>query len=114
MRHILIHWIKEKLGITALEQRHEKLIRQVKNQQDFIAIQTAELKKFTKVDADIEYQSNNTIILTGRYQNRGYVRFFDMGDGEFEKLTKQLCHMEKYAQVRHLDAPMNFHEKFDW
>ena len=112
--------IKKFLGITALEENAEytqKQIKalqyQIKLHQRFVNMKMAELRDFTKVDADIGLRGNNTVILTGIYKRRGYVHFYDIGPGEFEHLVDQLRNMKSYAQIRTIDAPHNFRGVFD-
>jgi hypothetical protein len=65
------------------------------------------MKEFTRVDADIGFRGNNTIILTGVFKGRGYVQFYDLGDGEFRDMVERLRDMKKYALIRQVDAPPN-------
>lgn len=97
----LLNLIKQKLGITQIEQ-------------DIIHIKqfVNEFKKHTRVDADVGFRSNNTIILTGVYRNKAYVHFYDLGDGEFLSLVEQLKNMKKYAYIRNIDAPIPFKGMF--
>ena len=120
----MIHWIKEKLGIIALENENSRLRQQLSehNQQTnnqieshrkFVHSRMEELREYTRVDADIGYRSNNTIILSGVYRNKAYVRFFDVGDGEFKHMVEQLHDMTGYAVIRNLDKPPGIRGAFD-
>jgi hypothetical protein len=102
----MIDWIKQKLGISALE-------HQLQLHRDFVTVKIAELKDYTRVDADVGFRGNNTIILTGVYHNKGYVQFYDLGDSEFVKLAEYLKEMKKHALIRHIDAPPAFRGVFE-
>lgn len=115
----MINWIKKKLGITALEQEavtsqraQLALSRELEQHRKFVTRTLNELKEYTRVDADVGYRGNNTIILTGVYRNQAYVRFYDMGESEFRQLVEQLKHMQRHALIRHIDAPHDFRGTF--
>jgi len=97
--------IKKLLGIKKLEDEIAKLKQQVANNELFVSAKMSELKEFTRVDADIGVRGNNTIILSGVYRNKAYVRFYDLGDGEFESLLHQLKDMCSFSTLRNIDAP---------
>jgi hypothetical protein len=105
--------IKKFLGITHLEKENEILRSQLQSHRDYVFKKIADLKSYTHVDADVGFRGNNTIVLTGVYQRKGFVRFYDIGDSEFEDLVRQLAHMKDHALIRHIDAPPNFIGSFD-
>lgn len=105
--------IKSFLGITKLEEENKYLRSMIENHRAYVADKVKELKDYTRVDADIGIRGNNTIVLTGVYRNQGYVRFYDLGDGEFLKLVEQLRYMNKHALIRNIDKPPSFIGKFD-
>jgi len=107
------NWIKKKLGIIALEEENRVLDAKLARQREYITEKVGELKAYTRVDADIGFRGNNTIILTGVYRNKAFVKFYDMGDGEFVRLVEQLKDMKDHCLVRHLDAPPQFNGVFD-
>ena len=106
-------WIKKKLGITALEEENKRLKIAIQKHHEFVCDKVSELKEYTRVDADMGYRGNNTIILTGVYRNRGFVRFYDIGDGEFQRMVEQMRIMKEHALVRNIDAPPSFHGTFE-
>ena len=113
-------WLKDKLGISKLEERIISLHSEVRylqeeldHQSKYITSKVAELKEYTRVDADVGMRGNNTIILTGVYHKQAYVHFYDMGDGEFERLVNQLRDMKDHALIRNIDSPPNFHGMFN-
>ncbi len=109
----MIEWIKKKLGITALENGQKSLDARLLWHKDFVNSKVAELKEYTRVDADVGFRSNNTIILTGVYKKKAYVHFYDIGDGEFIRLVEQLKSMRGHALLRTIDTPPMFKGTFD-
>lgn len=109
----MINWIKKKLGIKALEGENKKLKLAVDSHRSFVSQTMKELKEYTRVDADVGFRGNNTVVLTGVYRRKAYVQFFDMGDGEFERLAEMLRDMRKHSLIRHIDKPPTFHGVFD-
>ena len=104
----MLKWLKEKLGISALEAENKALKIQLQYHKDFVTEKIAELKEYTRVDADVGIRGNNTIILTGVYHKRAFVRFYDMGDGEFQRLVDMVRSMKDHALIRHIDTPPGF------
>ena len=108
----LLDWIKNKLGITQLKYDNDLIWKQLEWHIDYVKDKVAELQAYTRVDADVGFRGNNTIILTGVYRKTAYVRFFDIGDGEFEGLVNQMNEMRGHSLIRHVDAPPSFHGIF--
>jgi len=106
-------WVQNKLGITKLHEEISSLQRELNYHRNFVIDKVAELKKYTVVDADIGERGNNTIILTGVYRNKAFVRFYDIGDGEFIQLINQMKYMREHCLIRNIDKPPNFHGVFD-
>lgn len=106
-------WIKKKLGITALEEENKRLKIAMQSHREFVHDKISELKEYTRVDADVGFRGNNTIVLTGVYRNRGFVRFYDVGDGEFKELVERMQHMKGHALIRNIDKPPSFHGTFE-
>ena len=114
------NWIKKVLGIAELEAENKRLNSTVDLQRTalsahrrFVLQKMAELREYTRVDADIGFRGNNTIILTGVYRGEGFVRFYDLGDGEFKTLVEQLRDMKDHSLIRHIDAPPQFSGMFE-
>jgi len=104
----MINWIKRKLGVTAIEEAYNQKVQELDRHLKW-------LQENARMDADVgfSHRGNNTIILTGIYRGRAYVQFYDMGNGEFERLVEQMRDMKKYALIRHVDAPPMFKAAFD-
>jgi hypothetical protein len=73
----------------------------------------ADLKEYTRVDADVGIRGNNTIILTGVYHKQGFVQFYDIDDGGFQRLVDMMRSMKDHALIRHIDSPPVFHGVFE-
>lgn len=106
-------WIKKKLGITQLEHENKILRCQLQSHREYVTDKIGELKEYTRVDADMGFRGNNTIVLTGVYRNQAFVRFYDLGDGEFISLVEQLKRMKDHALIRHVDIPPQFRGVFE-
>ncbi|MCP4304700.1 MAG: hypothetical protein GY788_07455 [bacterium] len=109
----MVKWLKDKLGITALEEENKRLREVVQAHGNFVSEKIAELQEYTRVDADIGFRGNNTIILTGVYRNRAYVQFYDLEDGEFRDLVEHLKDKKDHALIRNIDAPLAFRGMFE-
>jgi hypothetical protein len=111
--NIMKNWIKKKLGITQLENENKELRRLLQSHREYVAEKVGELKEYTRVDADIGFRGNNTIVLTGVYKKQAFIRFYDIGDGEFEALVNQLKNMKDHALIRNLDMPPQIRGVFE-
>ena len=98
--------LRQWLSIVELEKKLQR-------HQDFVTAKVSELKEYTRVDADMGIRGNNTIILTGVYRNKAYVRFYDIGDGEFQKLIEQMKHMQDHCLIRNVDQPPHIRGMFE-
>jgi hypothetical protein len=107
------NWIKKKLGITQLENENKVLRSQLQSHREYVDEKVGELKDYTRVDADMGFRGNNTIVLTGVYRKQAFVRFYDIGDGEFEALVNQLKQMKDHALIRNLDMPQKMRGVFE-
>lgn len=110
----LTNYIKKKLGITSLENKISQLEEanlalksKLASKETEINSHLATLREFTRIDADVGFRRNNTIVLTGYIGNRGYVRFYDIGDGEFKRLVEYTKDLQKHGKVRSIDEPSN-------
>lgn len=111
--HIMKRHIKDWLGVSKLEKENAELRVKLAVHGEYVTSKVSELKEYTRVDADVGIRGNNTIILTGVYRRKAYVRFYDLGDGEFVRLVEQLKAMRDHALIRNIDAPPSFKGIFD-
>jgi len=109
----MIKWIKNLLGITALEKENRELRTCLRAHTNFVTNKVAELKEYTRVDADVGIRGNNTIVLTGVYKRQAYVHFYDVGDGEFERMVEHMRDLKSHCLIRHIDAPPSFKGAFN-
>lgn len=109
----MLEWIKNKLGVTALEHENSVLKAALDNHRAFVSSEVERLKDFTRVDADVGFRGGSTIILTGVYKRKAYVKFYDVQQREFEHFVRQVQDMKRYALLRNIDAPPEFHGTFD-
>ena len=109
----MISWLKKMLGIEKLEFENALLKEQMQSHRKYVQSKISELKDYTRVDADVGFRGNNTIVLTGVYRNQAFVRFYDLGDGEFKHMVQMLEDMKRHALIRHVDAPPQFHGVFN-
>ena len=109
-------WLKNKLGISALEDENRELREQLSNHRQYVYDTMNDVKKLTRVDADIaaSHRGQNTVILTGVYRNRGYVRFYDFKYEEFEGIVNHLGSMKRHGLIRNIDQPHCFGGSFDF
>lgn len=105
-------WIKDRLGITALEKRAEVAEAQAKQFDDYvdhlakqIDKKVKELDHLTREDWDIGARGPSTIILTGVYRGRGFVKFYDVPAEEFRHLVEMFRSREKAHLLRTIDRP---------
>jgi len=84
---------------TKLRELRASLHARIKTNEQFI-------RERTDVSADIHCRegAHNTIIVVGRYRNRDYVEVFSVQD-DLSGFISQLRDMQRYATIRHVDAP---------
>lgn len=107
--------LKTWLGVTAVEEKNKSLSQQLLSQQIQLREAIAELKDYTRVDADISpYRRGEcSVIVTGVYRNKGFVSFYDMSSRELSEVVDFIKHKERHALVRNIDAPSGFRQSFD-
>lgn len=66
------------------------------------------IKARTEIHTDISYTRGgpNTIIICGRYRKRDYIEMFSIYDQHMDHLIRMLREMQRYGEVRHVDAPI--------
>ncbi len=58
----------------------------------------------TAIHADIHTQSDNQIIVVGRYRNRDYVQVFHMASNDFCATIEKFREMERFGFMSRIDA----------
>ncbi len=119
--------LRKWLGVDDAYQKISNLEDQVKRLQNFDDVLEQRIRsvdsevsavirvtsEYFRVDADVGHRGNNTIILTGIYRGKGYVQFYDVGQGEFKFMVERMRDMKRCNLIRTVDATMNFTGYFD-
>ena len=111
-------WLQKWLGFNSLLQDNTQIKKELSEARlqllECKQLIFEEINKFTdsvRVDAELGFRGNNTIVLTGVYKNRGYVEFYDLDSTEFHYLVEKLKDMKKEHLIRHIDGPLGFNFK---
>lgn len=98
----MISWFEKLIRIIAC---YDANLRTAHNRID-------ELEKLvrdrTDIAVDVNYRNMNHIIVIGHYKHNDYIQTFSIPAEDIERLIEQLIQMERYANVRRIDAPPNF------
>lgn len=70
------------------------------------------VKDRTNIAVDVGFRSANHVIVIGRYKNADYVQTYQIDTPEMSGLIDQLREMQKYGEVRRVDAPPSFRAVF--
>jgi hypothetical protein len=108
----ILKFLRDKLGITALEQENNSLKYQLSVQSTRLDRRIAELDELTAVDADVGVRGPCTVILTGVYRGNGYVKFYEMPVDEFRRHVDMMLDMQRSSLIRTVDAPPSFMASF--
>lgn len=100
----MINFIKTKLGITTLEEENKYLRSELVRTQTKIDKQIHELDNLTRIDGDMGVRGPCTIILSGVWRGRGYVKFYEMDHREFQRTVKMYQDMRKHNVLRNIDT----------
>jgi hypothetical protein len=117
----MLKWIKRKLGIEALQAEVPQLNKEIKQlerqnvhlkhmlESHYTCMNNHfnELERLTTIDIDVS-RTGSSIILTGVYKGKGYVRFFDLSDREFSEFVDITKDMTRNRVLRVRDQPPEF------
>ena len=113
MLNKISNWLQFKLGIRALQGKIELLQSKVKSFEVELTLQNSRLshlESFNIVDGDVSVleatRGNNTIIMTGIYRGKPYVKFYDIEAAEFKSIVEHYQKLRKTNVIRHLDSPI--------
>ncbi len=100
-------WLKKVLGITELEAKNKELLYSYRSVESELEAIKSEIHAMDRVDIDVDLynRGRNTIILTGCYKGRGYVRFYDLPQNEFTHYVERTEHEKKHNLIRNVDCP---------
>lgn len=107
-------WLRKWLGfddeVERLYNRISYLERKIKEQKRIIADQITDLQRLTRMDLDVGYRGPNTVILTGVFQGKGYIRFYDVPHPVFERYVMMFKEQAGGggSLIRNIDAPPSF------
>lgn len=106
-------WLKNLLGITALEEQIADQSKQIKWLSNRVETKFTDYDKLTTRDFDFGYRGNCTVVLTGVFRGRGYVQFYDMPFEQFQNEVERYRDMKKHNLMRNIDGPPNFYGAFN-
>lgn len=111
----MIRWIKRILGLDKLEieiaETRRMMEVKARDTDHRLSARLEELDRLTAMDADFGVRGPCTVIYTGVYRGRGYVKFVDVSASEFEYMIERDKAERRKSLVRHVDAPPMFLEK---
>ncbi len=111
---MILSWIKSKLGITELERKVALQDVRIDAMRSYVEAHIKELNDLTRADVDVPVRrSNGSIVLTGVYKGKGFVRFYDLEDWQFSEVLNIVKDMTKDRKLRNVDKPYSFHGSFD-
>lgn len=91
------------LGIHALELENKRLREHLVAVQDRVDYRFEELDKLTAMDVDVGLRGPCSIILSGVYRGRGYVKFYEMAHAEFQHMVRDFQQSRSRNLLRNLD-----------
>ena len=106
-------WLKKWLGVAQLEKQHIGMSSIINAQESRITDRMRELDQLTAIEADVGFRGPCTIILSGVYRGRGYVKFYEMDLEEFRHLVERYKFEERDNLIRHVDVPYHLNAAFD-
>lgn len=112
MAFSVLEFLRNKLGITALERENAILKQRLAEQSTRLDRRIADLDELTAMDADIGFRGPCTVILTGVYRGNGYVKFYDMPVDQFRRHVEMMLDMQRSSLIRTVDAPPSFLASF--
>jgi len=113
---MIISWIMDKLGITSLRIQVAEQRLLIHKLTDDLEKLTSEIHAMDKVDIDVDCynRGRNTIILTGCYKGKGYVKFYDLPQGEFIQYVQRMEYEKKHHLLRNVDCPLAIRAWFNF
>lgn len=104
-----INWFKKLIYvINNYDKDLHNTMRKIRKNELEIVEGVKLIKDRTTLHVDVHSKMNSPtqVILIGRYNNRDYVNVFALHDDDIHGLIHQLKDMEKYAELEHIDAPI--------
>lgn len=98
--------IRDALGITALQKRLEVSESANALLANKLDNRLNDLQKLSRADIEMGYRGNCTVVLTGVYNGRGYVQFYDVPPDEFRHIVEEYRSRQRHSLLRNIDSPM--------
>ena len=72
-----------------------------------------DIGKQFNIDLDIHHKPNYqaNVIVTGIYKNEEYIKLYELNPKDFNDLVEQLKNIEKFGEIRNIDAIKSFPKK---
>lgn len=105
--------VKKWLGVSTLAAEIDHLRAEQEHERNRLTKRISELDKLTAIDADVGFRGPCTVVLTGVYRGRGYVKFLDMPIDEFEHFVQRCRALERRSLMRNVDVPPQWQAAFD-
>lgn len=70
------------------------------------------LRERTSIAVDVGFKDACYVIVVGRYKGADYVQTFSINTPDMASLIEQLKQMERYGEVKRVDAPPQFRAVF--
>ena len=103
----MIKWLKKLKAIVASYDAN------LANAHARIAALETMVRERTDIAIDVGFWSTSHVIVVGRYKNADYVQTYSMDTPDLASLIDQLKQMERYGNVRRVDAPPQFRAVFE-
>lgn len=101
-------FIKKWFGIDKVEAENAVMRSMVERHLNAVKSRMTELESHSRLDADMGVRGPCTIILTGVYRGRGYVRFYEVDHTEFKHTVERYKDGRKQGYLRNLDSIPNY------
>lgn len=112
VKHFFRFRVKKWLGILDIENKQVKMAESLACQGIMLDNKIKELDKLTREDWDLGLRGPSTIILTGVYRGKGYVKFYDVPTDEFIYLVEMFHSQRKKHLIRNIDMPYTMQGTF--
>lgn len=105
------NWLLKLLGVDKLQAELKSLKAQLSEHKTYVEQTVHHFTEHTRVDVDIGFRGNNTVVLTGVLKGKGFVEFYDIDNREFENLVERMKYLRKGHLIRHIDEPVGVNFK---
>lgn len=117
----MINWIKQKLGITALETRvaelqkaNERLYQELREVKTVSDNASRIVEEHTRIDADIDIRGGSWVVVSGVWRGKGYVRSYRIDDQSVDGVKQYLDHIGRGYGKGQIDVAPQLRGWFEW